>query len=68
MPAFLRARRTEGYVITALEQTANSVKLHEFEFPSKVVVVLGDEKRGVSPEILTYVDRCIEIPQFGLIR
>lgn len=60
--------RTLGYSIVALEQTSKSMPLHEFEFPLKTVLLLGDEQRGIPVELLPLVDTCVEIPQRGVTR
>lgn len=65
---YLQSYRLKGYTIIALEQTSNSVSLDEFEFPEKVVLVLGKEKEGVPFPLLQVVDYSVEIPQFGIIR
>ncbi|KAJ4458888.1 putative TAR RNA loop binding protein [Paratrimastix pyriformis] len=65
---YLRERKQEGYTILGLEQTASSTHLHHYDFPEKVVFLLGKEREGIPVEYLQIVDRCIEIPQFGLIR
>ncbi|KAI8932105.1 hypothetical protein NX059_010990 [Plenodomus lindquistii] len=36
--------------------------------PKKCVLVLGAEKSGISPEVLTVVDRCVEIRTVGVTR
>jgi tRNA G18 (ribose-2'-O)-methylase SpoU len=60
--------KDRGYRIVALEQSSTSVSLEKYEFPDKIVLVLGREKEGVPIEILDQVDDTIEIPQFGLVR
>lgn len=66
--AALRRWKSQGFMIVAVEQTASSVCLSTFEFPSKIVIVLGKEKEGIPVDVLQVVDVCVEIPQFGLIR
>lgn len=55
------------YKILALEQTDNSIKLNNFQSvnSNKVAVVIGNEIKGVSDEIIRSADFCLEIPQFG---
>lgn len=67
VPALLEWKR-QGYTVVALEQTSSSVCLSSYEFPEKIVIVLGKEKEGVPVDVLQVVDVCVEIPQFGLIR
>jgi 23S rRNA (guanosine2251-2'-O)-methyltransferase len=59
--------KTDGYTIVAVEQTLNSVKLHEFRPDSskKYAFVLGNEVDGVHQDIINASDTTLEIPQFG---
>lgn len=66
--AYLERMRLEGYVILGVEQTANSVSMASYAFPDRVVMVLGSEGQGIPAEYLPYLDVCVEIPQYGLIR
>jgi tRNA guanosine-2'-O-methyltransferase len=65
---YINKKKQQGYTICAIEQTRDSVKLGEFEFPERVVCLLGAEKLGIPVEMLALVDYTIEIPQFGLVR
>ena len=41
----------------------------DFEFPHRpTVLLLGKEKEGIPVEFLQAVDKCVEIPQLGIIR
>jgi len=64
----LQRWKRDGYTIVAVEQTASSHCLSTFQFPKKMVIVLGKEREGVPVEVLQAVDACVEIPQFGVIR
>ncbi|WP_448702696.1 RNA methyltransferase [Mucilaginibacter sp. AW1-3] len=59
--------RTDGYIILAIEQAESSTMLNQFEpLPGdKYALVFGNEVNGVDDEVMTRVDGCIEIPQFG---
>lgn len=39
--AFLKEKRTEGYLLCGLEQTTTSTPLQKFDFPAKCVLLLG---------------------------
>jgi tRNA G18 (ribose-2'-O)-methylase SpoU len=57
----------KGYSVFALEQADNSTYLESFK-PSdykKIALVFGNEVKGVSDKIISMVEGCIEIPQFG---
>ena len=59
--------KEQGYFTLAVEQTENSVKLHELDpAPFKgLALVFGNEVDGLSDGIMNMLDLCIEIPQFG---
>ena len=59
--------RKNGYIIIAIEQAAGSIMLNDFEPESgkKYALVFGNEVNGVSEEVMSVIDHCIEIPQFG---
>ncbi|KAL3285789.1 hypothetical protein HHI36_000313 [Cryptolaemus montrouzieri] len=65
---FLTKMKQDGYSLIGLEQTSESQKLHEFKFPEKIVLLLGNEKEGISAPLLPLLDSCVEIPQFGQTR
>lgn len=65
---WLHKKKSEGYAIVGLEQTASSKCLTKMEFPEKTVLLLGKEKEGIPIEFLSAVDQCIEIPQLGITR
>jgi len=66
--SWLYTKKSEGYDIVGLEQTASSKCLTKMGFPEKTVLLLGKEKEGIPIEFLSAVDQCIEIPQLGIIR
>jgi tRNA guanosine-2'-O-methyltransferase len=68
MKVYLHQKQLEGYLLVGLEQSTNSTHLQHFTFPPKVVLVPGDEKRGIPTDVLRMLDYCVEIPQFGLVR
>ncbi|KAM4085526.1 hypothetical protein ACJW30_10G034600 [Castanea mollissima] len=65
---FLEKKKREGFSILGLEQTANSIPLDQFVFPTKTVLILGREKEGIPVDIIHILDACIEIPQLGVVR
>ena len=68
LAAYLRGMRLKGYTTVGVEQTADSQSMATYRFPERAVVVLGSEGKGIPPGILPFLDVCVEIPQFGLIR
>ena len=63
----LQELKENQYHIIALEQTDQSILLHQFEPRAdiKYAFVLGNEVDGVSDEALALTDISVEIPQFG---
>ena len=59
--------KREGYMICSIEQVHESVSLERFVVNKgqKIAVVLGNEVKGVSQEVVDASDSCIEIPQNG---
>lgn len=55
----------EGINIVALEQTKESIDIFKFESKYPLVLVLGNEVKGLSLKILKYCDKKISIPIYG---
>ena len=58
----------EGWKVAAVEQADDSTWLHEWQPASndKWALVLGNEVRGVSQEVLDLCDAVLEMPQYGV--
>lgn len=57
--------RAEGYTLAALEQSEDSVSLHEFSAPDNIALLLGNEVSGLDPELLGLASTILEIPMSG---
>lgn len=57
----------EGYMICSIEQVHDSVSLDQFALDTgtRVAIVMGNEVKGVSQEVVDMSDQCVEIPQHG---
>ncbi len=66
LPPVLKKLREEAYQLIGLEQTSNSSSLYEFPFQRRTVLVVGNERSGIDEEVLTLLDRTVEIPVYGL--
>ncbi len=51
--------------VIALEQTKESVNLFNFKPKFPLILVLGNEVKGLSPKILKYCDNVLYIPMYG---
>jgi tRNA G18 (ribose-2'-O)-methylase SpoU len=66
LPPVLKRLKEEGYALVGLEQTNGSHVLWDFSFPRRTVLVIGNERSGIDPEILQLLDHVVEIPVYGL--
>lgn len=65
LPDLIAELKGQGFTISALEQTDNSVELHEFSSDGHLALIVGREVEGIEPEIIDLCDICLEIPMFG---
>lgn len=61
----IRSYKAQGYTIAALEQSDRSVNLAHYRRPERLVLLLGEEVHGVTPELLDLCDTTLEIPMVG---
>ena len=59
--------RNNAYQIVAVEQAKESTLLQDFDVKadSKIALIFGNEVKGVAESVMTQLDACIEVPQFG---
>lgn len=62
----LRKLRSDGYRLVGLEQTTNSTSMHNYTFARRTVLVVGNERTGLTTDILELLDDVVEIPVYGL--
>lgn len=67
LSAVLKKLKKEGYKIIALEKTENSTSLFDYKPAknTKLVVVMGNEVRGISKQSLKHADHVLHIPMRG---
>ena len=63
----VRELQGEGVYVYSIEQVEGSTKLQHLSLDTsrRYAVVLGNEVKGVSQEVVDLADGCLEIPQFG---
>jgi tRNA G18 (ribose-2'-O)-methylase SpoU len=66
LPPVLKNLKQAGYSLVGLEQTNDSVNIHEFSFERRTALVIGHERLGIDDDSLRLLDVAIEIPVFGL--
>jgi len=57
--------KKQGYQILALEKTGKAKNIFKFKAKKPFVLILGNEKRGLSLEILKRCDEVLAIPMSG---
>jgi tRNA G18 (ribose-2'-O)-methylase SpoU len=62
----LEKLRDAGYRLVGLEQTTNSQNLHTYEFVRRTALVIGNERSGLTEDILEQLEDVIEIPVWGM--
>lgn len=66
LPKYLNIKKGEGFLISAIEQSNNSVHYKKSNHSAqKQILILGNEVLGVDSEILNLCDQVIEIPMAG---
>jgi len=66
--AFLKEKKAQGFqvVVTHLEERA--VSFREIDYTKPTLLVMGNEKEGVSPEVIGMADEVIIIPMQGMVQ
>ncbi len=60
--AFLKSKQGNISIFGTFIQGKN---IHKCLFPKQAIIVFGNESRGISKELLQYIDQKISIPKYG---
>lgn len=65
----IKKLKSENFLIVSLEQMQNSISINKFSRKKlkKIVLIFGNEVRGVSKSILSLSDAVVEIPMRGVM-
>lgn len=66
LPPVLQKLKAQGYTLVGLEQTTNSVSIYDFSFPRRSAIIVGNERQGLTEDLLAMMDQVVEIPVYGL--
>ena len=58
--------KRRGYRIVALEHTRESIPFDEAKYEFPTCLVLGNEVKGISDELISRCDMAVEVPMYGL--
>jgi tRNA (guanosine-2'-O-)-methyltransferase len=61
----VRALKTNGYHIVAVELTDTAVPYHQYTYPQKTCLIVGHEDHGVTKAVLAECDSAVFIPMYG---
>jgi tRNA G18 (ribose-2'-O)-methylase SpoU len=61
----LNSLREQGFRIVGLEQNNHSILLNNYIAPQKIVLLLGEEVKGITDDLIEQCDDIIEIPMVG---
>lgn len=65
---FLQFRQKEGFKIVVTYFSDNAVSFREIDYTEPTVIVIGNEKEGVSPEVVALADAVVVIPMQGMVQ
>ncbi len=61
----VRASKEAGYTVAAVELAEASLPPDQLRVDRPLCLVMGGERQGISPGVLTMADQCIQIPTDG---
>lgn len=63
VPEFIEWAKSEGMLVLAIDNVPGSVLIETFDLPKKCVLVFGQGRPGVSPEVIEAADAVLAIEQ-----
>jgi len=65
---FLKQKQKEGYQIAAMHLDNKSISFKDIDYTRQTIIIAGNEKEGVSDDILAIADKTIIIPMNGMVQ
>jgi tRNA (guanosine-2'-O-)-methyltransferase len=65
---FLQQKQIEGYQVVVTHLEENAVSFREVDYTKPTIIVMGNEKEGVSSELVALADKMIVIPMRGMVQ
>ena len=63
--SYIKDKKDNGFEIVSLEQSSESVEISKYNKKEKVLLVVGNEIKGVDEQVLNLSDQILEIPMMG---
>jgi len=64
--SFLKEKQKEGFQIVVTHLSEKSVSYREVDYTKQTLIVMGNEKEGISEEVLELADEVVLIPMRGM--
>lgn len=65
---FLKQKQKEGFQIVATHVDKNCISYREIDYTLPTIIIAGNEKEGVTDEVLAIADKTIFIPMKGMVQ
>ena len=66
--AFVEQKRAEGYQVVVTHLDENAVSFRSMDYTKPTLLIMGNEKEGVSEELLAKADHKVIIPMQGMVQ
>ena len=63
---FLKAKQKEGFQVVATHLTEKSISFSKVDYTKPTIIIMGNEKDGVSQEVVSIADSVVIIPMRGM--
>lgn len=65
---FLKQKQAEGFQVIATHLDEHAVSFREVDYTLPTILIVGNEKEGVSKELIKIADKTIVIPMQGMVQ
>jgi len=65
---FLKEKQKEGYQLVVTHLSSQSISYQEVDYTKPTIIILGNEKEGVSKDVIALADEVIIIPMRGMVQ
>jgi tRNA (guanosine-2'-O-)-methyltransferase len=65
---FLKKKQEEGFQIVVTHFSDKAVSFREINYTRPTVIVMGNEKEGVSEEVIALADVLVMVPMMGMVQ
>ncbi len=66
--SFLKQKKSQGYQVVVSHLEEKAVSFREIDYTKPILLVMGNEKDGVSREVISQADKIIYIPMQGMVQ